>query len=674
VSAPVPPKPAPPRPPPPAAGRPSAPPPPRPAAGAPAPSLPQHRPGPPTTVPFPSALPDISNAAPAPAPPPATPRPAAGAPAPRPAAGAPVSAAPPEPEPYQHGGDLPSGLVISGRYRVEKIIGRGGMGAVYAVRHANTGELCALKMLLPALAANPAAVERFRTEARAPVAIGSDHVVRVIDADVAPELGDAPYIVMELLKGKDLGSELKSKGALPAGEVVVYMKQVARVLDKAHGLGIVHRDLKPANLIVTQREDGTPLVKILDFGIAKLLDQSGVGELTQDGAIFGTPWYMSPEQARGQASKVGPSADLWALGLIVYRLLTGKNYWSAEGMAALVGQILYEPMVPPSQMSPHLGPRFDAWFAKACCREVEGRFANATEQIQQLALALGVNYAAQPTNLDMPNPMDLSASAQMRQAVAGMPMYGLSIPPGAAPIPGMSIPGTSIPAAGISQAGMPMPVGIPNAGGISLSGVPAAQLAAMGLSQAGAPMPAGMAGATTGAPLYSTQAGTPGPTKKSRTGAILAGALVVFGLAGVGGLYFVLKGNEAKQAAAKAAAEAAAAQKAEPTPPPTETVQAAPPVTAAPVPSAEPAASAAASAEAAPPEPAASASAAPEASAAAEPPPTPPPTATADPVAAAKATATPTATTPTKTAAVSTTPKPKPSSTVAPKIKGTIKF
>ncbi len=668
MSAPAPPKPfVPPPPPRPAAGRVSAPPP-------PAPASPQTRPSPPTTVPFPPSMRPVPSA-------PAAARPAAAAPTveapapaplatPRPAAGAsaPVAAQAVQPEPDfnpQHGGDLPSGLVISGRYRVEKIIGRGGMGAVYAVRHANTGEVCALKMLLPALAANPGAVERFRTEARAPVTIGSEHVVRVIDADVAPELGDAPYIVMELLKGRDLGSELKHRGALPAGEVVVYMKQVARVLDKAHGLGIVHRDLKPANLICTQREDGTPLVKILDFGIAKLLDQSGVGELTQDGAIFGTPWYMSPEQARGQASKVGPGADLWALGLIVYRLMTGKNYWSAEGMAVLIGQILYEPMVPPSQMSPHLGPRFDAWFARACCREVEGRFPNAVEQIQALAMALGVNYAAQPTNMDMPNPLDLSASAQVRQAVAGMPNYGLSIAPGAS-VAGMSIPGTSIPAAGISHAGMPIPVGIANPA-ISLASAQAAQLASMGLSQSGGAVPAGMPGATTGAPLYSTQAGTPGPKKKVHLGAVLAGALVVFGLAGVGGLYLVLKGNEAKQAAAKAAA----------TPPPVAPTPSAevaalptPPVTAEPVPSAEPVASAAASAE-----PAASAAAS-AAVAVEEPPvvepPTPPPTATtAEPVAAAPKS---TATTPTKTAAVSTVVKPKPSSTVAPKVKGTIKF
>ena len=209
---------------------------------------------------------------------------------------------------------------------------------------------------------------RFRTEASAPVRIGTDHVVRIFDADVSAELGDVPFMVMELLTGRDLGSELKRRGVLPAGEVVLYLRQVARTLDKAHGIGIVHRDLKPANLFLTERDDGTPLIKILDFGIAKLTDGMSA-ELTQDGTIFGTPWYMSPEQARGQASKVGPPADLWALGLIAFRLFTGQNYWTAEGMAALIGQILYDPMAPPSQMAPHLGPRFDAWFARACNRE-----------------------------------------------------------------------------------------------------------------------------------------------------------------------------------------------------------------------------------------------------------------------------------------------------------------
>jgi serine/threonine-protein kinase len=537
------------------------------------------------------------------------------------------------------GGDLTPGLVIQSRYRVEKCIGRGGMGAVYAVKHVNTGEILALKLLHPALAENPAAVERFRTEARAPVSIGSEHVVRVIDADVAPELNGVPFIVMELLKGRDLGSELKARGALPAGEVVVYLKQVARVLDKAHALGIVHRDLKPANLIVTQREDGTPLVKILDFGIAKLLDQSSVGELTQAGAIFGTPWYMSPEQARGHANKVGPSADLWALGLIAYRLLTGKNYWSAEGMAALIGQIVYDPMIPPSQMSPHLGPRFDAWFARACCREPEGRFPNATEQIQQLALALGVNYAAQPTGVEMPH--DLSGSGQLRQAVANAPSYGISLtgapmPAGAVSQAGMSMPPGAMHAAGTSQNGMPIP-------GTSLAGMPIP-----GTSLAGVPIP--------GTVPPGAVAAMAAPKPKAKTGAILAGLLLTVGIAGALAGLFVLRSRTAPppgpaQATEQTATTAAPA----PAPTPEPTPSTVPAATAAPTATAE--ATAAPSAEA---------TAAPSAEPTAAP--------TAEPAAVAAPTAKP-------TAAAVVAPKtgttggfkPKPSSTVAPKV-GNIKF
>jgi serine/threonine protein kinase len=320
-------------------------------------------------------------------------RPAAGSAAPRPAAGAgPESATP-------NAHDLAAGSILAGRYKVERLLGRGGMGAVYVVQHVNTGETLALKVLHPALANNVQAVERFKTEARAPVRIGTDHVVRIFDADVSAELGNVPFMVMEMLNGRDLGSELKRRGVLSAGEVVLYLRQVARALDKAHAIGIVHRDLKPANLFVTERDDGTPLIKILDFGIAKLTDGMSA-ELTQDGTIFGTPWYMSPEQARGHASKVGPQADLWALGLITFRLLTGQNYWTAEGMAGLIGQIVYDPMTPPSQMAPHLGPRFDAWFACACNREPEQRFPTAAELVRSLAEALGVSIPQRSTTLD----------------------------------------------------------------------------------------------------------------------------------------------------------------------------------------------------------------------------------------------------------------------------------
>ncbi len=311
------------------------------------------------------------------------------------------------------------------------------MGAVYAVHHTNTGEALALKVLNSDVASNPQAVERFRTEARAPVRIGTDHVVRVIDADVSSELGGVPFLVMEYLTGRDINAELKRRGALPAGEVCLYLRQVGRALDRAHALGIVHRDLKPQNLFLTKRDDGSPLVKILDFGIAKLTDNTS-HDLTQDGAVFGTPWYMSPEQARGQTAKVGPATDLWALGLIAFRLLTGRNYWTADGLAALIGQILYEPMVPPSQMAPHLGPRFDEWFARACNRDESARFPSASELVNQLALALGVAPMAQATGMGI-SQMALDMSSP---PIAGMGSPSFGVPGGGTYPPGSNLQGT----------------------------------------------------------------------------------------------------------------------------------------------------------------------------------------------------------------------------------------
>lgn len=320
-------------------------------------------------------------------------------PAQQPRADLPLTVGPPQrplsargpvsPPALTYGDQIVAGAILAGRYRVVELLGRGGMGAVYRVHHLNTGEALALKVLSSALASNSHAVERFQTEARAPVKIGTDHVVRIVDADVSAELGGVPFLVMELLIGQDLGTELKRRGAISAGEVVLYFRQIARALDKAHSLGIVHRDLKPANLYLTKRDDGTPLIKILDFGIAKLTDGIS-GEVTQDGTIFGTPWYMAPEQARGLASRVGPGADLWALGLIAFRLLTGRNYWTAEGMAGLIGQIVYDPMLAPSHLAPHLGARFDTWFARACNRDIAQRFRSAAEQVQSLAEVLGI--------------------------------------------------------------------------------------------------------------------------------------------------------------------------------------------------------------------------------------------------------------------------------------------
>jgi serine/threonine-protein kinase len=536
--------------------------------------------------------------APQPSAPPPQNRPAALPPKAPPAAGA----APQQQQPIAHGavvgpnGDLITGTTICSRYKVERILGRGGMGAVYAVRHVNTGEMLALKVLNPALASNAQAVERFRTEARAPVRIGTDHVVRVVDADVSPELGDVPILVMELLDGRDLGTELKRRGAIPAGEVVLYLRQVARALDKAHALGIIHRDLKPANLYLTARDDGTPLVKILDFGIAKLAD--GVsGELTQDGTIFGTPWYMSPEQARGQASKVGPSIDLWALGLIAFRLLTGRNYWTAEGMAALIGQIVYDPMPPPSQMAPHLGPRFDEWFARACNREVEKRFTNASEEIKALAEALGVSSAPQVTGQ-----FDASQFPANYGASPGISANGMSMPGG------MSHSGAGLvsPGGGLSQSGGLL---AQSGGGLSQSGGGLSQsggalsnsggpLASASLSSSGAPI---SASGSTGAPFSATNAPLT-VAKPSNMLSIAMGVLIAVLVAGGATAGWVLLVHK-KPAAASAAPPPSAAVSAAPTqtaaieaPPVSAAIEAPPPVASAPaaIPTAAPSASAAA--------------------------------------------------------------------------------
>jgi serine/threonine-protein kinase len=287
--------------------------------------------------------------------------------------------------------ELPA--LIGGKYRPLGIIGEGAMGIVYSVEHTLTGEQLALKVMTAHHGATREAVERFKREARASAKIKSEHVVRIIDADVAPELDRAPYLVMDLLDGNDLE---RATGDQPISPSVVldWLRQIARALDKAHRLGITHRDLKPENLFLTHREDGSALIKILDFGIAKISAEST--GTTQSGQILGTPLYMSPEQARGDPALIGPSADLYALGLIAYKLLTGFPYWNAPSVAGIIGQVLYEPMTAPSTRGCTLGPEFDLWFLRACHRESAQRFSSATEQVEALAQALGL--PADPRN------------------------------------------------------------------------------------------------------------------------------------------------------------------------------------------------------------------------------------------------------------------------------------
>ncbi|HVW27070.1 MAG TPA: serine/threonine-protein kinase [Polyangiaceae bacterium] len=280
--------------------------------------------------------------------------------------------------------------LVGGRYRPLRKLGEGSMGFVFEVEHAGTGDKLALKVMRTHGAPLPGVVDRFKREARTAARIKSEHVVRVIDADVSEELGGVLYIVMELLEGTDL--DRACEGRQPPALVVEWLRQVAHGLDKAHALGIVHRDLKPENLFLTRGDHGEPRVKILDFGIAKTHED--VPGTTQTGQLLGTPLFMSPEHARA-AGDIGPPADRYALGLVAYRLLAGIDYWlPSSNVAGIITQILYDPMEPPSARGLDFGKEFDLWFARACHRDPAQRFSTSLELVQELAQALHVPLGA----------------------------------------------------------------------------------------------------------------------------------------------------------------------------------------------------------------------------------------------------------------------------------------
>jgi serine/threonine-protein kinase len=290
------------------------------------------------------------------------------------------------------GGPLPA--VIGGKYRPTRLIAKGGMGAVYEVVHANTGERLALKLMLARSLLTPELVERFRREARITSAIKDEHVVRVLDADVAREIDDVPFLVMELLEGRDFERVCLERKPTVA-EVVDWMRQLARALDKAHQAGIVHRDLKPENLFLAEREGSAPIVKILDFGVAKIASE-GEGQATATGQILGTPRYMAPEQAV-DAKQISSAADRFALGLIAFRLLCGRHYFSGDNWVRLLRAVARGPQERPTALGSTLGPTFDTWFGRACAVEPRDRFATCTEQVEAMADALA-GVASQRTD------------------------------------------------------------------------------------------------------------------------------------------------------------------------------------------------------------------------------------------------------------------------------------
>ncbi len=309
---------------------------------------------------------------------------------------------------------LTPGSLFAGRYRIERAIAKGGMGAVYEVVHLETDRVRALKVMHDGALESPELRQRFRREARVTSKIESEFIVEVFDAGIDDESG-VPFLVMEMLRGEDLGQRLKRAGRFSAADTVTYLSQTARALDKTHAAAIVHRDLKPANLFLTTREDGSPRVKILDFGIAKLVAE---GETQGGTSSLGTPLYMAPEQFRG-SGKVSAQADVYALGLIAYSFLVGRPYWEeerrqAENLIAFALEIVAGPVEAPSARAARrevtLPPKFDAWFMRAVAPEAKNRFPRAGEAIMALGEALGVP-------IDLPPPSNAALAPPSEDSI-----------------------------------------------------------------------------------------------------------------------------------------------------------------------------------------------------------------------------------------------------------------
>jgi serine/threonine protein kinase len=278
--------------------------------------------------------------------------------------------------------NLCAGDVLAGKYRIERVIGSGGMGKVVAARHIELDERVAIKFLLPDALGSPEAQARFAREARASVKIKSEHVARTLDVGRLDDV--LPYIVMEYLEGTDLGVRLREHGPLSEPDAVTFVLQTCEGLADAHALGIVHRDLKPSNLFVVRASDGTESVKILDFGISKLVAPTGSGaDITRTLSVVGTPVYMSPEQMES-ARNADARSDIWALGATLYELLTGRPPFEASSIPELCSKVLTHPTPSVRLRRAEIPAELDAVVIRCLAKAPEHRYQDVAELARAL--------------------------------------------------------------------------------------------------------------------------------------------------------------------------------------------------------------------------------------------------------------------------------------------------
>lgn len=300
------------------------------------------------------------------------------------------------------------GQVIAEKYRLERLLGRGGMGEVYEARHVLVGRRFALKLLHPHVAQGSSAVSRFLREARAAGSLENPHIAAVVD--FATTSDGVPFLVMEYLEGVSLARLLANEGPLPVPRAVGLLLQICRGLAAAHSAGIVHRDLKPDNLLVVKNHDGTEQLKILDFGIAKLVDEPNAA-LTHSGAVLGTAFYMAPEQARGE-KQVDSRVDIYALGVIAFELLSGHKPHPGDGYNAILAHILTQPAESLANLRPGLPPRLVELVEAAMAFEPTARPSSAAAWAEELMAFSGRQIAVSAAHFDLRAPVTASSSAE----------------------------------------------------------------------------------------------------------------------------------------------------------------------------------------------------------------------------------------------------------------------
>ncbi len=283
--------------------------------------------------------------------------------------------------------DFPtSSPIVAGKFELLRLLGRGGMGSVWEGRHLTLGTRVAIKFVEKDFAASSEARARFETEAQAVARLQSRYAIKVYDHGITED--GKPFIVMEYLVGETLDQRLQRFGRLNLPDISRIISQVTKALQKAHDEGIIHRDLKPENIFLA-KEDDEEVAKVLDFGIAKMKEPdgtsgAGISSSTKTGAVLGTPFYMSPEQARGLRG-IDHRTDAWSLGVIVYRCVVGELPFNGQSVGDLLVNICTAPSPIPSQHMPGLSPAFDHWFTRTVTREPAARFNRVLELAESLA-------------------------------------------------------------------------------------------------------------------------------------------------------------------------------------------------------------------------------------------------------------------------------------------------